>query len=55
MPFGLKCAANTFVHAVQAILRPIRSFSDAYIDDMSVLSNRFKEHLTHLRSFLSLV
>jgi len=55
MPFGLKCAGNTFVRAVQMILRPIRTSSDAYIDDMSVLSNQFREHLTHLRSFLSLI
>jgi len=33
MPFGLKCAENTSERNVQEILRPIRQFSDSYVDD----------------------
>jgi len=53
MPFGLKCAGNTFVRNVQEILRPIRQFSDSYVDDLAVFSDEFEEHLFHLRKFLS--
>ena len=52
MPFGLKCAGNTFVRNVQEILRPIRQFSDSYIDDLAVFSDEFDEHLFHFRKFL---
>ena len=34
MPFGLKNAGNTFVRAIGYILRPIKHFSDSYVDDL---------------------
>jgi len=37
---------------VQEILRPIRQFSDSYVDDLAVFSDEFDEHLFHLRKFL---
>ena len=49
MPFGLKCAGNTFVRAVQAILQSIREFTDSYIGDLSCFSDDFDLHLVHLR------
>jgi len=52
MPFGFKCAGNTFVRKAQEILRPIRQFSDSYVDDLAVFSNKFYKLLFHLRSFL---
>jgi len=52
MPFGFKCAGNTFVRKAQEILRQIRQFSDSYVDDLAVFSNKFDEHLFHFRSFL---
>jgi hypothetical protein len=55
MPFGLKSAGNTFIRVVQAILQDIRSFSDSYIDDLSVFSDEFTVHMKHLRDFLSVV
>jgi len=55
MPFGLKSAGNSFVRAVQAILHPIRDFSDSYVDDLSVFSDDFDGHLCHLRQFLTVV
>ena len=51
MPFGLKCAGNTFVRNVQEILRLIRQFSDLYVDDLAVFSDKFDEHL-FLSSFI---
>ena len=52
MPFGLKCAGNTFVCNVQGVLRPIRQFSDSYVDDLAAFSDEFDEHLFHFRKFL---
>jgi len=46
----LKCAGNTFVRNVQEILRPIRQFSDSYVDDLAVFSDEFDEHLCALTS-----
>jgi len=55
MPFGLKCASNSFVRAVQAVLQPIKAFSDSYIDDMAIMSGRFSQHLTHLQAYLQVI
>jgi len=55
MPFGLKNAGATFVRAVRAILRPIREFSESYVDDMGVGSYVFSEHLGHIRQFLEIM
>ena len=52
MPFGLKCAGNTFDRNVQEILRQIRKFSDSSVDDLAVFSGEFEEHLLHLCKFL---
>jgi len=53
MPFGLKCASNTFVRAMQIILRPIRDYCESYVDDAAVISDHFKEHVdVHCRGFL---
>ena len=50
-PFGLKNAGATFVRAVRMILRPIREYSESYVDDMGVGSGCWSEHLGHLRQF----
>ena len=56
MPFGLRCSSNSFVRAVQVILQPIRGFCESYVDDMAILSGRFRQHATeHLRSFLNAI
>ena len=52
MPFGLKNAEDTFVRAMEYILRPIKQFSDSYVDDLFTFSDDFQLHLTHLREFL---
>ena len=53
LPFGLKTSGNTFVRCVQIILNPVREFSFSFVDDLSVCSNTWKQHLTHLRAFLT--
>ena len=51
-PFGLKCSGNSFVRAIEIILRPIRDFAASFVDDMAVHSNVWDEHLHHLDRFL---
>lgn len=53
MPFGLKSASNTFIRAVSQILEPIKDFTEAFVDDMAVLSQSWEQHLTHLESYLA--
>ena len=55
MPFGLKTAGNTFIRTTQQILRPIREFTDSFVDDMAVLSETWSQHIGHLEIFLQTV
>jgi len=52
-PFGMKNAGQTFVRAMQVILRPLKDFADSYVDDSAVFSDEWKFHLSHLDRFLS--
>ena len=52
-PFGLKTAGNTFCRCVELILQPIRDFSFAFVDDMTIGSENWFTHLVHLRLFLT--
>ena len=51
-PFGLKCSGHNFVRAITRILRPVRNFTDSFVDDVAVHSNRWKEHMGHLSRYL---
>ena len=53
MPFGLKCASNSFIRAVQQILQPIREFNDSYVDDLATFSDDWSLHLNHVYLFLT--
>ena len=55
MPFGLKSASNTFMRCVAKILQPIRSFTEPFVDDMSVYSWTWREHLGHLARFFQVI
>ena len=46
MPFWLRNAAATFVRAMKTILRPVRAFADTYVDDMSVGSAQWPQHMS---------
>jgi transposase InsO family protein len=54
-PFGMKSSGATFVRGVQEILRPIKEFADAYVDDMACFSNSWNSHLNHLEKFLAVI
>ena len=60
MPFGLKCASNSFIRALQQLLFPLRDFCDSYVDDIATFtSGQTKDrqdswplHLEQVRAFL---
>jgi len=39
-PFGLRNSGNSFVRAITKILRPIREFTDSFVDDVAVHSDQ---------------
>jgi len=52
----MRNAGQTFVRAMQIILRALRQFADAYVhyvDDCAVMSDEWYAHLMHLEKFLS--
>ena len=53
MPFGLRNAPSTFQRLMDAVLKKDRAFSRCYIDDISVFSDDWQEHLQHIRIILS--
>jgi len=55
MPFGLKCASNTFMRCVAKILHPIQTFTEPFVDDMAVHSDVWNDHLKDLDQFLSTI
>jgi hypothetical protein len=51
----MKSSGATFVRGVQEILRPIKEFADAYVNDMACFSNSWNSHLNHLEKFLAVI
>ena len=39
MPFGLKCALNSFTRALQQLLFPLQDFYDSYVDDIATFKS----------------
>ena len=54
-PLGLKGSGNSFVRALSNILRPIREFTDSFVDDIAVHSDEWKEHLKDIDHFLNII
>ena len=52
LPFGLKCAASTYQRVADIILAPHRAYARGYIDDASVFSVKWTDHLVHLDAVL---
>ena len=52
LPFGLKYSGNSFVRVITKILRPIREFTDSFVDDVALHSDQWKEHMNDLDNFL---
>ena len=61
MPFGLKCASNSSIRALQQVLFPLREFCDSYVDDIATFTSgqtndrqdSWPLHLEQARTFLS--
>ena len=53
MPFGLMGAPSVFQRLLNVVLSEYIPFSPAYIDDVAVYSQTFKEHLHHVDLVLS--
>ena len=52
MPFGLKCAAQTFQRLMDSICQEL-DFVFVYLDDILVASKNHSEHLQHLRALFT--
>ena len=55
MAFGLRNSGSTFVRMLQNVLHPIRDFAANYVDDMAVCSDEWKQHLSHIDQFLTII
>ena len=53
MPFGLVGAPAVFQRLMNNVLADVSAFSTAYLDDVSIFSNSWKDHLVHLDEVLS--
>ena len=51
-PFGMRSSGSTFVRAMQQVLQPVRKFTASFVDDMSVYSGTWHNHLDHVEQFL---
>ena len=53
MPFGLQGAPATFQRMMDVLLKGIREYAEAYLDDLVVFSRTWEEHCSHLKSILN--
>jgi len=53
LTLDLCTSGNSFVRCVQIILNPVRKFSFSFVDDLSVCSDNWTQHMSHLRAFLT--
>jgi len=51
-PFGMRSSGSIFVRAMQQVLQPVRRFTTSFLDDMSVYSGTWHNHLDHIERFL---
>lgn len=55
VPFGLVDSGRTFVKAIDLVLQPLRYCCEPYVDDISVYSDSWNEHLIHVKQFLQVM
>ena len=53
MPFGLRNAPSTFQRLMDVVLQGTSKFTRCYIDDISIFSQNWTDHLVHIREVLS--
>ena len=49
MPFGLQGAPATFQRMMDELLRGTEGYSAAYLDDIVIYSDNWKDHMKHLK------
>ena len=52
MPFGLKNAPSVFRRLMNAIVADLTKYAAAYINDLIIFSETFRNHIEHLRTVL---
>jgi len=52
MPVGLKNAPGTFQRLVNRVLFGLDAFTAAYLNDILIFSNSWREHISHIREVL---
>ena len=52
MPFGLNGAPGTFQRLMNEVVQDLEKFAHAYLDDLVVFSDTWREHLSHLETIL---
>ena len=55
LPFELWNAGATFVRAMKTNLRPFSAFADTYVDDISIGSIQWSQHICHVRQYLQVI
>jgi len=49
----MRSSGSTFVRGIKGVLRPIRDYTQSYVDDMAVHSDIFRDHLYHIDCYLN--
>ena len=52
MPFDLQGTPATFQRMMDMLLKGIRGYAEAYLDDLVIFSQSWEEHCKHLRTVL---
>ena len=52
MPFGLQWAPATFQRMKDVLLKGVREYAEAYLDDLVIFSSTWEEHCQHIKTVL---
>jgi len=52
MPIGITCAGATLTRLTRMVLQRAEEYANAYIGDIVIRNNSFREHYDHLRDVL---
>ena len=53
MPFGLQGAPATFQRMMDRVLEGLREYTSAYLDDLIIVSEPWRDHLRHLEAIFT--
>ena len=55
MPFGVRNAPSMFQKLMDKVLKAVKGYAQAYIDDIVVFSSSWEDHVRHVRQVLKLL